>query len=272
MEVTRTYAADWPHVDKSEARKWLKCSIAWPKVNQIWWVPWWMYSTSYRLIPWVCMVICGHHENVTGGQTDGSVSEGMDGQAHSYANGVYDIKYICHHWVRLWFVIQTLSKYCSEKCWSLRWADLVTACVKLLTGMSLTMWSEQRGVIFPTSSNAFWFQISMNYDPYRLTNNKSALVQVIACCLLGVKPLSKLVIIDFTAACSATKPLRVKCCHKLQFLLRHGNHTRLLVHDLHSPALINWFMGFLFAIIGSYLFINTLCCIALMCNKIWEKA
>ena len=35
-------------------------------------------------------------------------------------------------------------------------------------------------------------QISLNYD-----NNKSALVQVMACSLLGIKPLSQPVMIDF---------------------------------------------------------------------------
>ena len=96
MEVTTAYAGDWNHVDKSEARKWLGCSRAWPKVNQISWVPWWMYSTSLRSIPWaICLEMCGHHESLMGGQIDGSTAEWMDGQANSYANGVYDIKHIC---------------------------------------------------------------------------------------------------------------------------------------------------------------------------------
>ena len=47
----------------------------------------------------------------------------------------------------------------------------------------IKMWPEQKGVIFLTSSNAFFLkfvhQIPLNYDPDCLINDKSALVQPI---------------------------------------------------------------------------------------------
>ena len=47
-----------------------------------------------------CLEMCGHHESVTDGRNE------WTGQVHSYANAIYDIKYICHHWDRLWLVTQ----------------------------------------------------------------------------------------------------------------------------------------------------------------------
>ena len=143
FEITRVNYGGHQSLCSRLTRKWLESSRAWPKVNRIWGVPWCMYSTSLRSIPWaLCLEMCGHHESVTGGQADGWTSGWMDGQAYSYVNGVYDIKYICHHRVRLWFVTQLPSNYCSVKCWSLRGADIMTACAKLPNCMSLTSWPE----------------------------------------------------------------------------------------------------------------------------------
>ena len=71
----------------------------------------------------------------------------------------------------------------------------------------------------------FVLQISLNYDPDCLTNDKSALVQPSLSLVLSVKPLSKPVTDGFTDGCNATKPLQVKSCHQLQF---------------HPCWLINW--------------------------------
>ena len=71
--------------EKSEARKWLECNRAWPKVNQIWGVPWWMYPRSVRPISWADYPeMHGNNEIVTDRQTDGRTSKRMDGQTHSY--------------------------------------------------------------------------------------------------------------------------------------------------------------------------------------------
>ena len=229
MEVTTAYAGDWPHVDKSEARIGLGCSRAWPKVNQICWVPWWMYSTSLISIPWaICLEMYGHHKSLMGGQIDGWTAEWMDGQANSYANGVYDIKYICqpgsdygslpnHHQI----ITQRSAGLSMEQIWwNLVW-NCSTAC---------QMWPEQRVCDFSdifkfVLFKKFVLQISLNCVPDFLTNDKSAFVQPSLSLVLGVKPLSKSVTDGYNDGCNTTKLLQVQCCHQLQF---------------HPCWLINW--------------------------------
>ena len=128
--------------------------------------------------------------------------------------------------VRLWFFTQSLSNYYSEKCWSLLGADMMESCVELHNCMFLKMWPEQKGVwLLWHLQIQFVLQISLNYDPDCLTNDKSALVQPSLSLVLSLKPLSKPVTDGFTDGCNATKPLQVKCCHLLQF---------------HPCWLINW--------------------------------
>ena len=112
--------------------------------------------------------------------------------------------------VRLWFFTQSPSNHYSEKCWSLLGADMMESCVKLLNCMSLKMWPEQRVCDFYDISKFVFFkkfvlQISLNYDPDCLTNDKSALVQPRLLLVLSVKPLSKPVTDGFTDGCNATK-------------------------------------------------------------------
>ena len=156
--------------------------------------------------------MCGHYESVMGGQIDRWTAEWMDGQANSYANGVYDIKYICQPWSDYGslpnhhqIIIQRSAGLSLEQIWwNLVW-NYSTAC-HWKCGLN------KGCVIFMTSSNSFCskkfvLQISLNYDPDCLTNDKSALVQPSLSLVLGVKPLSKPVTDGFTDGCNATKPL-----------------------------------------------------------------
>ena len=174
-----------------------------------------------------------------GGQTDGWKSKWMDGQAHSYANGAYDIKYICHHRVRLWFVTQSPSNYCSAKCWSLLGADMMESYVKLLNCMSLKMWPKQKvcdfyDIFTCVLFNEFVLQISLNYDPDCLTNNMSAFVQPSMSLALGVKP-------------SLCKLSVISCNFCMGMVI-----TGLLIYDLHSSVLINQLIRSLITIIFVY--------------------
>ena len=205
----------------------------------------WVCGQSPGLFVWKKM--CGHHESVTGGQTVGWTSEWMAGQAHSYANGVYDIKYICHHRVRLWFVTQSPSNHCSERCWSHCGTDMMAFSVKILNCLSLKMWPGQwrrdlsdifKCVLFKMSV----LPISLNYDPDCPISDKSALVQPSLSIVLGFKPLSKPVMVDFTDACNATKTLQVVIsCNSCMGMIFTQDYLFMIY--IHPCWLINWWVS-----------------------------
>ena len=63
------------------------------------------------------------------------------------------------------------------------------------------MMPEQIDVIFQTTcSSAFFIQISLDHDPDCQTDNKSALVCIMACRLLGAKPLPEPEMTEFNDA------------------------------------------------------------------------
>ena len=82
----------------------------------------------------------------------------------------------------------------------------MTACAKLPNHMSLTMRPEQNECYFSDDmfkcvllqTFLFFIQISLNHDC--LTDNKLALVCIMACRLLGVKPLPEPEMTEFNDA------------------------------------------------------------------------
>ena len=94
----------------------------------------WGYLSRNVWTPWKC-----------DGWIDRRINSRMNGQTSQFLCQWR----IWHHVylpipVRLWFFTQSQSNYYSEKRWSLRGADMMESCVKLLNCVSLNMWPEQR--------------------------------------------------------------------------------------------------------------------------------